>query len=51
MAILEQQLIISNKVISNDSKLTNARLLLISGIKTILKNGMLILGIGTPEKM
>ena len=42
---------VQNKVISNDSKLTNARLLLISGIKTILKNGMLILGIGTPEKM
>jgi len=40
-----------NKVISDEKNLTNARLILISGIKTVLKNGLTILGVNTPEKM
>ena len=42
---------VKNKVISDDQDLTNARLLLISGIKIVLNNGLSILGVNTPEKM
>ena len=39
------------KVISDDEKLSFARLKLICGIKHVLKNGLDILGINAPEKM
>ena len=41
----------NNKVISDDEKLSFARLKLICGIKHVLKNGLDILGINAPEKM
>ena len=42
---------VQNKVITDNVKLTSARLILISGIKTVLKNGLNILGVNAPEKM
>ncbi len=42
---------VQNKVITDNAKLTSARLILISGIKTVLKNGLNILGVNAPEKM
>ena len=42
---------VQNKVISDNKELTNSRLLLISGIKTVLRNGLKILGVNSPEKM
>ena len=41
----------NNKVISENEKLSFARLKLICGIKIVLKNGLDILGINSPEKM
>ncbi len=42
---------VQNKVITDNAKLTSARLILISGIKNVLKNGLNILGVNAPEKM
>ncbi len=39
------------RVISEDRKLTNARLILVKSIGTVLKNALLLLGISAPEKM
>ena len=39
------------KVISEDNDLTIARIRLIKAVKVILKNGLNILGISTPERM
>ncbi|THB78088.1 MAG: arginine--tRNA ligase [Desulfobulbaceae bacterium] len=40
-----------HKVISDDPALTQARLCLISGLKTLFGNGLTFVGLGTPEKM
>ncbi|MEK6647185.1 MAG: arginine--tRNA ligase [Candidatus Firestonebacteria bacterium] len=39
------------KVLSDDKDLTLARLLLVSSTKTVIKNGLDLMGISTPEKM
>lgn len=40
-----------NKVMSEDSELTGARLFLTASIRTVLKNALEILGVSAPEKM
>lgn len=40
-----------NKVLSDDVELTQARLLLSSNIKQVLKNGLTLLGVSAPESM
>jgi arginyl-tRNA synthetase len=40
-----------HRVISDDAELSKARLCLISGIRRVLKNGLLLLGVAAPEKM
>jgi arginyl-tRNA synthetase len=40
-----------NKVISDDDALTGARLFLSRSVQTVLKNGLTLLGVSTPEKM
>ena len=40
-----------NRIISNDTELTKARLVLIKSVKIIIKNGLNILGISSPESM
>ena len=41
----------SNRVINEDRELMNARLALVTAIKIVLKNGLDIIGVSTPEKM
>jgi len=40
-----------NKVISEDSALTGARLFLVKSVRTVLRNALNMLGVSTPEKM
>ncbi|MDY6844527.1 MAG: arginine--tRNA ligase [Thermodesulfobacteriota bacterium] len=40
-----------HRVISDDPKLTHARLLLCHCIKTVVKNGLTLIGVSAPEKM
>jgi arginyl-tRNA synthetase len=40
-----------NRIISDDPMLSNARLYLISCIKTVIKNGLRLLGVSAPERM
>jgi arginyl-tRNA synthetase len=40
-----------NKVISDDERLTAARLFLVKTIRTVLRNALKILGVSSPEKM
>jgi arginyl-tRNA synthetase len=40
-----------NKVISDDSALTGARLFLVQSVRTVLRNALTMLGVSTPEKM
>ena len=40
-----------HRVISDDAEMSKARLCLISGIRRVLKNGLLLLGVAAPEKM
>jgi len=39
------------RIISEDKDLTRARLLLVKGVRIVLKNGLKLLGISAPEKM
>jgi arginyl-tRNA synthetase len=41
----------SEKFIVEDKKLMNSRLFLLNGIKQVLMNGLLVLGINAPEEM
>ena len=40
-----------HRVVTNDKELTMARLFLVSAVRTVLANGLEILGISQPEKM
>ena len=40
-----------NKVISDDESMTNARLILTEASRIVIKNGLTILGISSPERM
>jgi arginyl-tRNA synthetase len=40
-----------HRVVTDDARLTSARLLLCRAVQTVLRNGFAILGIGAPEKM
>jgi arginyl-tRNA synthetase len=40
-----------HRVVTDDKELTTARLVLVSAVKTVLANGLEILGISQPEKM
>ena len=40
-----------HRVVTDDKELTRARLVLVSAVKTVLANGLEILGISQPEKM
>jgi len=39
------------KIISDDEKATSARMLLVEAVRTILKEGLYLLGIEAPEEM
>lgn len=41
----------SHRIVTDDKSLTSARLLLAKAIKTVLFNGLSLLGVSTPEKM
>lgn len=41
----------ANKVISDDAELSRARLYLVSCVKQVLANGLMLLGVSCPEKM
>ena len=51
LAMLFHRFYSKNKVLTEDKKLSEARLLLIKSIQIILRNGLNILGISHPEKM
>ena len=40
-----------HRVITEDKALTQARLILVSGVKIIIHNGLSLLGVSAPEKM
>ncbi len=40
-----------NKVVSDDGPLTGARLFLVTAVRTVLKNALMMLGVTAPEKM
>ena len=40
-----------HRVITDDRKLTEARLILLQGVKQVLKSGLTIIGVGAPERM
>ena len=40
-----------HKVITEDKELTQARLCLVEGLRTVFRNGLNILGLSAPEKM
>ena len=50
LAMLFHRFYSKNKVLTEDKKLSEARLLLIKSIQTVLRNGLDILGISHPEK-
>ena len=50
-ALLFHRFYSKNKVLTDDKKLSEARLLLIKSIQITLRNGLNILGISHPEKM
>ena len=39
------------KVVTDDEKLTHARLILVASVKQVLANGLRLLGIDAPERM
>jgi len=41
----------SNRIVTDDKSLTAARLLLAKAVKTVLFNGLSLLGVSAPEKM
>ena len=51
LAMLFHRFYSKNKVLTDDKKLSEARLLLIKSIQIVLRNGLNILGISHPEKM
>mgnify|MGYP001423616546 CR=1 FL=1 len=40
-----------NRILNNNEELSNARLVLIFAVQTVIKNGLNILGISQPNKM
>jgi len=40
-----------NRIISSDHRLTRARLALAGGVRIVIRNGLNLLGVGSPEKM
>ncbi len=40
-----------NRIITEDLHLTKARLALVAGVKTVIRNGLNLLGVSAPEKM
>ncbi len=40
-----------NRIVTEDLNLTRARLALIAGVKTVIRNGLSLLGVSAPEKM
>jgi len=40
-----------NRVLSDDKSLTKARLLLVKGVQTVIRNGLMLLGVNAPESM
>jgi len=40
-----------NRVITEDSQLTNARLYLCAAVRTVMQNGLKLLGVSAPEEM
>ena len=40
-----------NRIITEDLQLTKARLALVAGVKTVIRNGLNLLGVSAPEKM
>ncbi len=42
---------VRHRVVSKDSELSAARLALVRGVRTVLSNGLQLLGISTPERM
>lgn len=40
-----------NRIISDDRRVTRARLALAAGIRLVIRNGLSLLGVGSPEKM
>ena len=40
-----------HRIISDDAGLTQARLLFIKAVKTVIKNGLTLLGVNAPESM
>ena len=40
-----------HRVITDDRKLTEARLILLQGVKQVLKSGLMIIGVSAPERM
>ena len=40
-----------NRIIQDNMELTNARIVLIKAIQIVIKNGLKILGISSPDKM
>ena len=51
LALLFHRFYSKNKVLTDDVELSKARLLLIRGIKIVLRNGLDIIGISHPERM
>jgi len=41
----------SNRIITDDLNLTKARLALVAGVRTVIRNGLNLLGVSAPEKM
>jgi arginyl-tRNA synthetase len=41
----------THRVVSEDDRLTRARLLLINSVRTVLANGLNLIGVGAPKKM
>ena len=42
---------VANRVLGQEPELTAARLALVAGVKTVLGNGLRLLGVGAPEQM
>jgi len=40
-----------NRVVTEDSQLTNARLYLCAAVRTVMQNGLKLLGVSAPEEM
>ena len=41
----------NNRIITDDPDLTNARLTLVAGVRTVIRNGLNLLGVSAPDKM